>query len=173
VNKVDETVMFNRVIDEILASEDAKEYEDEKVGKNEYYFSEYSKNMDIIEQFTFNEDFLKKDSEFYGYLKELFKEYIEEEITNNEDFFRSWLNGERLSISFEGYIGETLIEDLMVEYRKRIKSNYNCESCRKIISERFPFGHRNHLYRIGIKKTNGEEYEETLYCKACYEGRLK
>lgn len=169
---MDETKLLNEIIDKILTSEFAKEFEEDKVGKDEYYFSIHSKNLDIINQFPFDSDFIKDNPELKEYLISNFRDFIENDILGDAEIFLSWFEGDSRRIYFEGYINE-LIEDLLGEYILRITKTYKCEDCGKEISENFPCRHPNHLHRIGTKKKTEKKYKNNLYCRACFDKRSK
>lgn len=175
----EETIMMNQVIDDILQSDYAKEFKDDKVGKDEYYFSEDSKNLDIIYQFGDDLDleWLKKYPKVMKFLEDMYKGTIED-LEANDDVFHAWFYGDQPHFKFEGYIN-TLIEELQKTYRKRITETYKCEDCGDEISEKHPHGHKNHLYRIGYQKDKtkpskeDKDYKHVLLCRKCYRERVK
>lgn len=177
MNIQEETIMMNEVIDDILQSDYAKEFKDDKVGKDEYYFSEHSKNLDIIYQFEFDEEFLKKHEKLKKYLEDKFRDAMED-LKQNDDFFSAWFDGYTPRHIFDGFF-LTLIEKLQETYRKRITETYKCADCGEEISEKYRYGHENHLYRIGYVKDEAKppkedkDYKHVLLCRKCYRERTE
>ena len=165
--------MFKELIAEILSSDFVKEFADEKIGKDGYYFSVHARNLDILGQFDFDQAFLKVHPDLHEYLKDQFKEYVEEEIIDNEDEFDNWFCGGKSYIYFgDGGVSD-LVTGLLDEYRERITETHKCEKCGQEISEKFSYGHPKHLHRIGFQKEGESGYKNKLYCKKCYKEKTK
>lgn len=176
----------DELIDEILKLEFAKEFDEDKVGKDEYYFSEHSKNLDIIYQFPFEMKWIKQRDSWakkvlWQLIQDRFGDYCND-LKLDDDLLEAWFFG------YEGYRGypiyldknrfiDELTKELQKAYRKRIKENYNCSKCDAMISERFPHGHKNHLHRIGPAKKpqpnpdddwDSHNWNHILLCGECY-----
>lgn len=160
-------VDLNKLIDDILNSE---VYEEEPVGLNEYFFSEHSRNLNIICQFDWKENFVKEHADLLEYLRKGLKEFFEEKTTD-DTVLLDWLYGGKSTIYFDGFLSE-LDEELEAVYRGRIKESYKCSNCGAEISEAFPFRHSKSLHRIGFLQGDGT-YKNNLFCKRCFDSHLK
>ena len=170
---MDKTKMFKELIDEILSSDFVKEFADEKIGKDEYYFSVHTKNLDILGQFDFDQNFLKTHPDLAEYLRDQFKEYVKDEILDDKDTFDNWFSGGESHIHFgDGGVSD-LVTNLLCEYRERITETHKCEKCGQEISEKFPYGHSKHLHRIGFQKEGESDYKNKIYCRKCYREETK
>lgn len=163
------------IVDEVLGSEYAKEFKEDvktdektKVGKDEYYFSEHSLNLSIIDQFAIMDLVGNEKNGIRAYLYERYCEALEEQKFDRETF-KDWLNNSKIEISG----GEDDLEDVRntIEeaYRERINEAYPCETCGTMVSERHPTRHLQGLHRIGYKQSDGS-YKNKILCYKCYRG---
>ena len=173
------SVDYESLVDEIL-SDSAKEFAESRVGKDEYYFSEHSKNLDIIDQFEFDMDWIKAHPELLKDLKSRFSEYAEDLAFEN-DLFEAWLYGHRITLRPEGYQSD-LVKELRAKYQSRITETHKCEVCGVEISEKHPRSHPNSLSRIGFKKEkpvspddphDSRNWDHKLYCRKCFDEHTK
>lgn len=165
---------WSKIIDDMLATEQAKKWTEgeDRFGVDEQYFSEHSKNLDIIDQFEWVEEFFKEHSELKAYLDDSLRAWWEDQIHDDPEVFWGWFLGDKIRISVhDGYV-EDLVKILSKEYRKRITEVHKCSDCGAEISEVYPYGHEKHLHRIGEKIEDADKWKNTLLCEKCFEARL-
>ena len=140
---------LDRVIDAVL--EECRDWwSDKPVGKNRYHFSVHSRNIDILHQYDYPMEFLRRHPQVMKWLRKQY-EAVCELFIEDEEVFEAFVYGGDITNHFSGVI-EKLVEKLVKRYRERITETYRCEECGAEISERYPVGHPKHLHRIGIIK---------------------
>ena len=148
------------------------------VGIQEYYLSGHSKDIDIIDGFEYTNEWIAGQPALKEFLEKELSDWWEDQLHDDPEIFRGWLDGNDVKISMEGYL-ETLINDLVGIYRERITETWTCEECGKEISEKHPHGHPDSIVRVGIPKDYPDglpegvhpsdvEYTKHLYCNTCH-----
>lgn len=175
------TVDRDAVINAILEEEKDHPDDGEPVGLQEYYLSEHSKNIAIIEGFDFSDEWLKTQPALNEFLKEQLDDWWGDQTYDDPEVFRNWLDGNEIRVHPDSYLG-TLVEELLSSYRKRITETWTCEECGKEISEKHPYGHPDCIHRLGIPDpevypdgkvpegvpTDEVKYVNHIYCDRCW-----
>lgn len=177
---------WNKLIDMILeymADEDRDEAED-PVGLDHYYFSEHTRNLNRLDVFHWPDDWIKIDAQpksiLLMWLEHEYKEWWEEQAWEF-DGWRGWLEGFEIRVGGRGYIDD-LNKKLLKLYRERITETHPCSICGKEASEKHPYGHPDHLIRLGQPDpdvypdgkppkgmpTDDIQYKKKLYCEECW-----
>ena len=154
--------MNEKVVNWIL--EDSKDEEDD-VGEGKYYFSQHSKNLEIIGQFRFDKEFLKKHN-LWGELRGELDDWIIDKLAREDGYLLDWLVGTDLNIWNDGKWLENLAQELEDTYRKRITETYKCQKCGTEISEKWWRGDPRSLHRIGHGDEPNMKWE--ILCRSCW-----
>ncbi len=153
---------WNSLIDVILEMDD--EDRDVPTGLQERYLSQHARNIAVLDVFHWPEEWVKGRPVLLLWLTHEFEHWWEGQAHEDEGF-RGWLDGDKITIHGDAYITELNLK-LLALYRERITETYTCSDCGKEASEKHPYGHPDKATKFHIV---GEDAK--LVCGECWNKR--
>jgi hypothetical protein len=171
---------WNELIDAILEFMAEEDRDERPVGLEHHDFSEHSRNLNRLDVFQWPDEWVKAEgnSTLLMWLEQEYEDWWENQA-HEDDGFRGWLEGFKITVHGEGYI-DVLNKKLLALYRERIVQYHPCSICSKATSEKFPYGHPDHLIKQGYpdpdiypdgvpKGTDDIQYKHRIICDECWE----
>ncbi len=169
---------WNNIIDAALEFMSEEDRDERPVGLQCYHLSEHSRNINSLDVFQWPDEWIKAEgnSTLLMWLEHEFEHWWEDQAFEDEGW-RGWLEGFQIRVRDDAYITE-LNNKLMALYRERITETYPCSICGKLLSEKHPYSHPDHIVRIGLAVDSTVPRDEIVYvkhifCDDCNEERIK
>ncbi len=169
---------YGKIVNAIL-NEDHSDIYGEPEGLQEHHLSRHSKNIYIIDQaFEYSEEWIEGQPDLNEFLRKELDDWWGDQTHDDPEVFRNWLDGNKIVVHPDSYL-DTLIKELLKNYRERITETWTCEECGKTISEKHPHGHEASIARVGIPDdypdgipldvdTSTLKYTKHIYCDRCW-----
>lgn len=146
-------------------------------------FSQHTINLNSLEHFDWNDDWIKARPVLLAWLEHEFKHWWEDNAYDYEEAWRGWLEGYKITVHGDAYI-DSLTKRLMKLYRERITETHPCSNCGKQASEKYSWGHPDKLIKQGYLDPDiypdgipmdpdfdrdSLEWEWRIICDGCWE----